>query len=137
MNTSSQPAHRDSAKPQSLRIIVAFAGIVVAFVTLKAPHVFLIWALDGMVAAVTLFAATCTGFGFLRLLQLGDMPRRWQILLAAGMGIGCLSLVVLACGLLGWIGEAHRYIAPGILLATGAAGWLGRAPFSKSDDGQK
>ncbi len=59
--------------------------------------------LDGSVALAIMLAATGLGAIVVGLLRLGPLPGRWRILLAAGLGVGALSLLVLAlgsCGLL-------------------------------------
>ena len=56
---------------------------------------------DGLTAAAVLLPAVLGGMWLVPLFRLGPMPLRWHLLLGAGLGIGCLSLLVLSLGLSG------------------------------------
>ncbi len=78
---------------------------------------------DGWVAAAVVASATGYGLWLLRLLGLHTAPRRHQILLGAGLGLGGLALLMLAAGLLGLL---HRWLWIAII-AGGVLGGLWRA----------
>jgi len=91
----------------------------IALVALESPLALVIVSSDGVIAAAVLAAATGLGLWIVRLLRLHDQPITWQLLLAAGLGVGCLSLLVL---LLGLVGLLHRTLWIALLVAMGAAG---------------
>ncbi|GJM24645.1 MAG: hypothetical protein DHS20C16_10600 [Phycisphaerae bacterium] len=129
MTDTEQVQATSFAKSQGFRVAAVFAFLVAAMVAFKAPHSLVIWALDGVVALLILATATCVGLGLLRSLRLNAISWHFQVSLAAGLGLGFLSLLTLACGTAGWIGAGHRYVLPGIFLATGAIGFLLRTPI--------
>ncbi len=123
------------AKSQGMRVLAVFAFLVAALVASKAPYALILWTLDGAVALLILATATCAGLGIVRMLRLRAKSWHFEVALSAGLGLGWLSLLTLACGWAGLIGAGHRYILPGIFLASGAAGFLFRAPMKWSGAG--
>ena len=133
MTNTQQPPNASVSRSHTLRIAVVFAIVVAGMVVSKSPHALVIWALDGVISVLILLTAICAGLGILRWFRLGAITWHCQIVMAAGLGLGWLSLLTLACGLAGWIGVGHRYVLPGIFLGTGAIGWLFRAPFHRAE----
>jgi len=91
----------------------------IALVALESPLAALIVSSDGLLAVAILAAATGLGLWVVRLLRLHHQPVSWQLLLAAGLGVGCLSLLVLV---LGMVGLLHRTLWIALLVAMGTAG---------------
>jgi len=81
--------------------------------------------LDGGVALSIMLAATGLGAVGVRLLGLSLAPRRWRILLAAGLGLGLISIFVLGAGLCGLLARGP-WIAVVCALAAIGCGWLAR-----------
>ena len=91
----------------------------IALVAFESPLAAVIVSSDGLIAAAVLAAATGLGLWIVQLLRLHQQPISWQLLLAAGLGVGCLSLLVL---LLGLVGLLHRTLWIALLVVMGAAG---------------
>ncbi|HNO78853.1 MAG TPA: hypothetical protein PKN33_12410 [Phycisphaerae bacterium] len=121
------------ANSQGMRVLAVFALLVAMMVAFKAPYALVLWSLDGAVALLILITATCAGLGIVRLLHLSVTGWHFQIALSAGLGLGWLSLLTLACGWAGFVGAGHRYILPAIFLASGAVGVLFRTPIRWHD----
>jgi len=101
-------------------------GIVVgaAIIAWKSPVVLILLLTDGLAAAAVIGCATLGGLALLPWLQLGPdegIPRHWEVLLGAGIGLGLLALLVLIGGLCGlllrsvWIGVLVLAVAAGIV----------------------
>lgn len=71
---------------------------------------------DGSVAALVWVAAIGLGWWAITLMRLTDLPLRWQILLAAGLGIGLLALIVLLLGSLGVLGRLFWLALLGLMV---------------------
>ncbi|MBN1342247.1 MAG: glycosyltransferase family 39 protein [Phycisphaerae bacterium] len=86
-----------------LPCLVAFSAL--AFLASESPLATLIIVSDGAAAVIIWVAAVGLGWWIVTALGLSDAPLRWQLVLAAGIGIGSLSLLVL---LLGWLSLLNR-----------------------------
>ena len=101
--------------------LVGLCGIVVVggvgATSLSALVVALADALD---AAVILIPAILAGRALLPALGLSPMPKRWQWLIGAALGIGFLSSLVLLAGV---FGALNRSLAIGVLVALAVIGF--------------
>ncbi len=88
-------------------LLVSESLLATIIIVSEAAVVMLVW-----IAAVGL------GWWAITPLRLPDMPLRWQLVAAAGVGIGLLSLLVLV---LGWLGVLHRVVWVVLLVAMMAA----------------
>jgi len=102
-------------------VLVALVGM--AFLISESILATIIIVADGALAAIVWIAAVGLGWWILGLLRLPDAPLRWQLVLAAGLGMGALVLLVLLLGLLGIL---QRSVWVGIL-AVSALGCVVRA----------
>ncbi len=100
-STLSEPGRllRHDAAP----VTVAFVGATLAGVALISSYAILNFAVDALSALLVLGPAFLLGVCILPLLGLKDLPPRWRVLLAAALGIGTLSLLVLLLGLAGFL----------------------------------
>lgn len=117
MNDSTVINSRGEKGGSRLLIAVMFAAITLGLVVGQSRVAVLIWMLDGALAVFTLLVAAAAGAGVLSLFRLGPLPLRWRIIGSAGLGVGLLSLLVLGCGLCGWIGAGCRWVCPALLVA--------------------
>jgi len=85
---------------------------------------------DGLLAAAILAGATGAGTVGLRLVGLNNVEPRWRLLLAAGLGVGLVSLLMLTLGSLGLL---QRWLWVAILSAGGAAGILQLVRYTRPD----
>ncbi len=108
-------------------LTVTLAGVLVL---VQGPAALAVWAWEGALAVAILLAATLGGYPLLRLLRLGPLPMRWRWLASAGLGVGLLSMLTLACGVLGWIGPDRRWVLPAVLAVFSMVGLVAmwRAP---------
>ena len=109
-------------QPSFLKPVIVTAALTIGLVLSQSSIALLLWVLDGTVALIILAVATVSGFGLLSLFRLGPLPRRWQLMLAAGLGVGFLSLMVLGCGVSGLVGADRRLVPAGILALCALAG---------------
>jgi phage shock protein PspC (stress-responsive transcriptional regulator) len=98
------------------------AGLTLALAASQSRVTLLIWALDGAMALVIVLAAMLAGFAGLRWSGLKLESLAWRCGLAAGLGIGFLSTLVLVCGVCGGIGPERRWVAPALLAVAGSLG---------------
>ncbi len=98
---------------------LALAAIVLVGTGTCSLYAFATLVFDGALAAAVMLPAALAGLWLVPLLGLGDLPRRWRVLLGAALGIGILGLFVLA---LGCAGVLSRGLWIGILCAMFLAG---------------
>ena len=95
-----------------------FAGLLIflsiAAVGFVSPYALLSVLVDAFSAGVILIPAMLCGRWLTSLFRLGPMPRRWQLVFGAALGIGTVSILVLVGGLLGLLGRGPWIV----LLAT-------------------
>ncbi|MFQ5430203.1 MAG: glycosyltransferase family 39 protein [Phycisphaerae bacterium] len=113
-----QVAPASPKRPDALVAWLVGCGIValVAGLSLQAMGVIL---RNGPVALAILLSATGLGLWIVRGLGLHHAEPRWQLLAAAGLGLGAVSLLVLGLGVLGLL---DRHVWIGILFACAGAG---------------
>ena len=100
-------------------IALITAGLMLLGVGLLSPASLFVVFTNGSIAAGIVLAGTGLGLGLVRALRLNDTEIRWQLLLAAGLGLGALSSLVLGLGL---IGVLHRAAWIAVLVAGGIIG---------------
>jgi 4-amino-4-deoxy-L-arabinose transferase-like glycosyltransferase len=115
------------APPRIVHVALVTGTASLAIVLWQSPVALLVWATDGFMAAATLAAATLAGLAVLPILGIRSLEPAWRVVVAAGLGIGLLSLAVLACGLCGLVGSERRLILPAVLLMAAFAGLRHRA----------
>ena len=113
-------------------IALLVGGGMLAIVGAVSPVALLVVLLDGSIAAGVVLSATGLGLWIVRGLRLHRADLRWQLLLAAGLGLGAVSLLVLGLGVLGVL---HRWVWVS-LLAVFAAGGLWRVRDMRRDCSQ-
>jgi len=86
------------------RLVALTAALLAAAAVLyESPAAMLVAATDGLVAAAIVAVATGAGLWLVRATGNGRLPLRWQIGLAAALGLGLLSVSVLMGGLQGML----------------------------------
>jgi len=106
----------------SLRIAILVAAGALGTLAVISFSGFVVVMRHGISVAAVLAAAVGLGSILSSGLRLGTLPRRWRVLLSAGLGLGALSLLVLALGGLGllqrglWFGILAAAIVVGLLL---------------------
>lgn len=99
-------------------LVAAGTNIVVGLVS---PASLVTFLTDGLIAAGIIAAATGWGLAFARWAGPADAEPRWRWLMSAGLGLGFISLLMLA---LGTAGLLHRTVWIVILCAgAGIGGW--------------
>ncbi len=98
-----RPCDAEIAQPRSRGRLIAlvFAGVVLVLVRVLSPEALFVILRDGPISLGIIVAASGLGLWVVRLLGLHDAPVRWQLLLSVALGMGALSLLILALGILG------------------------------------
>ncbi len=109
------PAPTPRSRLITLLVILGTLTVVWAV----APDVLIVLIWEGVIAGCGVLAATGLGLWIVRGLGLHHAPARWQLLLAAGLGLGALSLLVLGLGTLGLL---HRWLWLSLLTIFAIAG---------------
>ncbi len=126
----SKPSHPDQAKhsgstsARSTFVGVAFAVVVVAvlaFLVSESVLATVIVLADGALAAIVWGAAIGVGWWLVTGLGLSIAPLRWQITLAAGIGIGLMSGLVLLLGSVGLLQRWLWVVLLGLMVIAGVA----------------
>lgn len=100
-------------------VALAWVAITAGTVLIVAPHAIVGIILDSVNTVVLLGSAVLLGTAIVPWLGLGPMPRRWHWLLAAAVGIGGLSLLVLAMGLAGVLSRLALTVVLVLMAAIG------------------
>ncbi len=119
-------ASRTRAMPSVRLVLCATVILTLILARLESPTALLVWAVDGVTAVLMTTLAMFAGLAVLRLLRLHRLEHSWRLLLATGLGLGFTSLCVLGCGVFGYVGKDHRYVAPAIL---GVISFIGLCTF--------
>jgi hypothetical protein len=124
MQTNWPPSSPTPSQPPSNQppwLIPAYLAIVAAHISFVAPVAWLTILLDGLTALMIVFPPILAGLWFVPLFRLSHWPLRWQLLIAAPLGLGSLSLLILVFGAIGvlhcpvWITLIALMAAIGIL----------------------
>ncbi len=120
------PRHSQTIRPRSQGKLIAliFVGATLALVGVLSPDALLVVLRDGPISIGILLAATGVGLWFVRLLGLHAVPLRWHLLLAAAMGTGTLSLLVLGLGTLGLLDRTLWIVLLVLFAMAGLPRWL-------------
>ena len=100
-------------------LAVAFAALTLISVGIVSRYALGSIVLDGLAAVIVVVPPILAGTWLVSVLPVGPMPRRWHLLLGAGLGLGGTALLIL---LLGWGGILHRAVWAVILVIFTAAG---------------
>lgn len=106
--------------PRPIVVVGVVAALVLVGVLWQSSLSLLILLTDGAIAAGVVLAATGGGLWIVKLLGLANAPLRWQLLLAAALGLGGLALATLGLGV---VGVLRRIVWLAILSAGGLAGF--------------
>ncbi|MCP4591530.1 MAG: hypothetical protein GY842_12365, partial [bacterium] len=97
----------ESAAPRIGRsqaaLLLCAGAITLGLVASQSTLALVILALDGPIALAIILAATLGGLWLADALLGKTAPWRWRVLLSAALGLGGVGLLVLACGVLGWL----------------------------------
>lgn len=105
--------------PSSYSLVFLVVALSFAAVGVVSRLALLTVLLDAVSAAVIVVPAALGGLWLTPLFRLGLLPRRWQMIFGAALGLGALSILVLLGGLLGLL---NRTIWISLLGAAAAAG---------------
>ncbi len=102
-------------------LIVLSAALVACVVFSQSLFGGLIALTDGILAGLIVVAASGAGMWIVVPLGLSNAPIRWHILLGSAAGMGGLSLLLLAFGLLGWLDQWIWIVLLGAFFGVGIA----------------
>lgn len=122
--------HTTSLRRASVPAILT-AVLTVVLIASQSTAALVILLVDGLPAALILAAAALAGTWVVPLLRLDPLPRRWRLLIGAGVGILALSTLVLVLGTLGYLGRA---VWLGILVVLAVAAVAALARIGRSPD---
>lgn len=91
---------------------IAAVGVVSRYALLTAL-------VDALSAAVIVVPAALGGLWLTPLFRLGPLPRRWQLIFGAALGLGAIAILVLVGGLLGLLNRTLWIVLLGAIAAAG------------------
>lgn len=132
--TSMNEAPQTAFQPKPAIIGLVFAAITALSITAVSPLAMLVVLRDGAPALAICVCGTGLGLWIIRSVGLDDAPLRWRLLLSCTVGIGTLSLLMLALGLCGVL---QRGVWLCILLAGLVAGAARLKSLRKHEDAER
>jgi len=109
------------ARAAALVPACALIAVVLIGVGATSTYALLTFAVDGLAAVIVLLPGVLGGLWLVPLFGLGRLPLRWHFMLGGSLGIGLLSLLVLAAGL---VGVLSREVWIVFLVIVSAAGFV-------------
>jgi hypothetical protein len=102
-------------------ITLCVIGLTLVLVATQSTTALVLLMFDGVPAVLMLVSAALAGTHLVPLLRLGPLPRRWHLLLGAGLGIGALATLVLALGMFGFLGRTLWIVIASVPVAAAIA----------------
>ncbi len=121
---------RQAFSPLDYRLIGLCGVVVVGGVGATSAPALVVALADALDAALILVPAILAGRALVPALGLSPMPRRWQWLIGAALGIGFLSSLVFLGGV---VGALNRSLAVGVLVALAVIGFARMAASGRAD----